>query len=103
MTDDLEISLDRNCSAAERFRPSLFCGSAREEDESVDMLQERQGSSRLTPRWLYDEMARGLMPAPTRNSARTLLTLVCPLLRSSPATNAPVSSASLMTPGTNVF
>jgi hypothetical protein len=52
---------------------------------------------------LYDEMARGLMPALTRNSARTLLTLVWPLLRSSPAIKAPFSSARRIAPGTNVF
>ena len=48
-------------------------------------------------------MESGLIPALTRNSARTLLSLVCPDLRSSPPMNDLRFSASSMTPGTNVF
>ena len=41
-----------NCLSAERLRPSLL------------------------PRWLYEAMERGLIPALTRNSAKTDLSLV---------------------------
>jgi len=51
-TLDLEISLERNCLWLDKFFPSLL------------------------PRWLYDEMDNGLIPALTKNSARTDLTLV---------------------------
>ena len=48
-------------------------------------------------------MALGLMPAATRKSTRTDLSLVWPDLKSSPPTGTPRSHASLITPGTKVF
>ena len=61
----LLISLERKVCGAERFMPSLL------------------------PRWLYDTMDVGLMPAPTMKSTSTLLIFVCPLLKSSPAISTP--------------
>jgi hypothetical protein len=50
----LEISFERNCCGADRFLPSLL------------------------PRWLYDTIAVGLMPADTRKSVSTDFILVWP-------------------------
>mmetsp|Transcript_21119 Transcript_21119/g.49876 ORF Transcript_21119/g.49876 Transcript_21119/m.49876 type:complete len:250 (-) Transcript_21119:684-1433(-) len=78
-TFDLEISLLRNCEGALRFFPSLF------------------------PKWLYETIETGLIPALTRKSTRTLFILVCPLLKSSPAIKTFFSRARSTTPGTKVF
>mmetsp|Transcript_1158 Transcript_1158/g.2620 ORF Transcript_1158/g.2620 Transcript_1158/m.2620 type:complete len:234 (+) Transcript_1158:2234-2935(+) len=78
-TFDLEISLLRNCDGALRFFPSLF------------------------PKWLYDTIDTGLIPALTKKSTRTLFIFVCPLLKSSPAMKTFFSRASSTTPGTKVF
>ena len=75
----LEISLLRNVCGAERFFPSLL------------------------PRWLYETIDVGLMPAPTRKSTSTDFILVWPLLKSSPPTRTPRSTARRSRPGTNVF
>jgi len=75
----LEISLLLNVCGAERFIPSLF------------------------PRWLYDTIDVGLIPAPTKKSTSTLFILVCPDLKSSPPTRTPFSTASWSRPGTKVF
>lgn len=48
-------------------------------------------------------MDTGLIPAETRKSTRTDLSLVCPDLKSSPPMNVFIRSASSMAPGTNVF
>ena len=78
-TLDLEISLERNVCGAERFLPSLL------------------------PRWLYETIDVGLMPAETRKSTITLFILVWPDLKSSPPIITLCVSAISMTPGTNVF
>merc|ERR1719191_1994729 len=78
-TLDLEISLERKVCSAERFLPSLL------------------------PRWLYETIAVGLMPAETRKSIITLFILVWPLLKSSPPIITLCVSAISITPGTNVF
>merc|ERR1719217_1712485 len=78
-TFDFEISFERNVCGAERFLPSLL------------------------PRWLYETMEVGLMPAETRKSTSTDFILVCPDLKSSPAMKTRHCSASSTTPGTNVF
>lgn len=75
----LLISFERNVCGALRFMPSLL------------------------PRWLYDTMLVGLMPAPTRKSTRTLFILVCPDLKSSPAMTLPRCTARSTRPGTKVF
>ena len=78
-TFDLEISLERNVCGAERFLPSLL------------------------PRWLYETMAVGLMPAETRKSTMTDFILVWPDLKSSPPIITSCFSAISITPGTKVF
>merc|ERR1719231_238046 len=78
-TLDLEISLERNVCGACRFLPSLL------------------------PRWLYETIAVGLMPADTRKSIMTDFILVWPDLKSSPPIMTLCFSASSMTPGTKVF
>jgi len=91
-TPPLLISLLLNYLSSIRFFPSLF------------------------PRWLYDTMDIGLIPAPTRYSAKRDLSLVCPVLKSSPqmctwksSDSSPASffwysySVSSSIPGTNVF
>merc|ERR1711988_455805 len=60
-TFDLEISLDRKVCGACRFLPSLL------------------------PRWLYETIEVGLMPAETRKSTMTDFIFVCPDLKSSRA------------------
>merc|ERR1719364_228141 len=78
-TLDLEISLERKVCGADRFLPSLL------------------------PRWLYETMEVGLMPADTRKSTMTDFIFVCPDLKSSPPIITLCFSASSMTPGTKVF
>ena len=77
----LHVTVDcgHTCAADERFFPSLL------------------------PRWLYDTMLTGLIPAPTRKSTSTDFIFVCPDLKSSPAINEPCFFASSTSPGTNVF
>merc|ERR1719486_483162 len=77
-TLDFEISLDRKVCGACRFLPSLL------------------------PRWLYETMEVGLMPADTRKSTITDFIFVCPDLKSSPPIMTSYFSASSITPGTNV-
>mmetsp|Transcript_6551 Transcript_6551/g.24714 ORF Transcript_6551/g.24714 Transcript_6551/m.24714 type:complete len:323 (+) Transcript_6551:170-1138(+) len=74
-----EISLDLKHWGEERFMPSLF------------------------PRWLYETMLVGLIPAPTRKSTRTLFIFVWPDLKSSPPIKLPSRTAASIKPGTNVF
>merc|ERR1712224_578477 len=78
-TFDLEISLERNVCGAERFLPSLL------------------------PRWLYETIEVGLMPAETRKSTMTDFIFVWPDLKSSPPIITLCFSASSITPGTKVF
>merc|ERR1719353_621946 len=78
-TFDLLISFERNVCGAERFLPSLL------------------------PRWLYETMAVGLMPAETRKSIITDFIFVWPDLKSSPPIITLCFSASSITPGTKVF
>ena len=78
-TLDLEISLERNVCGAERFLPSLL------------------------PRWLYETIEVGLMPAETRKSTITDFIFVWPDLKSSPPIMTFSRSASSITPGTKVF
>merc|ERR1719399_1248300 len=78
-TFDLEISFERNVCGAERFLPSLL------------------------PRWLYETIEVGLMPADTRKSTITDFILVWPDLKSSPPIITSRCSANSITPGTNVF
>ena len=58
-------TLERKVWGADRFMPSLL------------------------PRWLYETMEVGLMPAPTRKSTSTLFIFVCPDLKSSPPISTP--------------
>ena len=78
-TLDLLISFERKHDGAERFIPSLF------------------------PRWLYDTIDVGLIPAPTRKSTKTDFIFVCPDLKSSPPMSDFSRVAASISPGTNVF
>jgi len=75
----LDFSLDLNYCSEERFIPSLF------------------------PRWLYDTIDWGLIPADTKKSVKAVLNLVYPLLKSSPTTKTLCCLANSITPGTKVF
>jgi len=77
--DFFEISLDLNYASEERFFPSLL------------------------PKWLYDTIDLGLMPAETRKSTNTVLILVYPDLKSSPTIKTSFFLAKSITPSTREF
>lgn len=77
--DFLDNSFDLNYYSLDKFFPSLF------------------------PKWLYETIDFGLIPADTKKSVITVLILVYPDLKSSPTTNTSFLQANSITPGKIVF